>query len=262
MNNSTKLIIISVFVFVIILLLFPLFSQSNGPSKYIDPKITIERTSARVRFADPIRAAMRHGDVNKVKELWMGLQAYSSTTRSRVGEDPMLRLEIARFLISRGDKAGAREHLDKILHPPRGFSSTLESDGEVMALWLQVNPTGTIKVEDLQAWKVRKLSTLGQLGKKFADVSPEALAEWSTAQGLMVASKNAEALVHYERAAQLAPQCETMQLELANGHRSNGNYEGYKLAIRKAYFAADPKDRPEMLVRYGLKRSDIKPINP
>jgi tetratricopeptide (TPR) repeat protein len=206
----------------------------------------------------PIYAAMKADKLSSVEDGWKKL-----VTSPIYLEDPVLRLALARYLIGKGKVVEAHDHLDKILHPPVGNSSTLQHSGEVMSLWLQTSGKETpAKIAQTKVDWDGAAAPFAKTENGIGDPTGMAKVEYLAAQELEAQTKPAEALTHYEKAVKLQPGSTFLWSALGQARLRAGDFKGSKEAMARAYWTAKPEDRQKIQMYNGLSKSDINRMKP
>ena len=184
------------------LLVFPHVSKADErgkPSAARRAMYEVENRRRRSDYLGPIYTAITLHHLEAVEDGW---QRYVSSPLYI--EDPFVRLAIARFLVSQGKREEAHAQLDKIIHPPKGSSSTLRSSGEVMSLWLSTTTTeSTANIASAKGEWLKASEQRGPVGNDSDQLQQSAKVEYLAAQELEAQTKPSEALQHYERATKL-----------------------------------------------------------
>ena len=147
--------------------------------------------------------------------------------------------------------------LDKILHPPRGSWSTLQSSGEVLSLWTKVSkPSPALKKKTFEEWAMNADRSRSEMIAP--NTSVESQAEYDAGQELMAQGRNAEALAHYEKAAQLSPRSSFAWQQLGQARWRASDFAGSKAAMIRSYREAFPDKRPSLVHPNRLTKEDIR----
>ena len=220
------------------LFFYPSFIPIKGgrkSSKQVNELRLRQEAAQKKHFVEPILLAIRTNRPERVTSLWNVYLAGGNP------EDPWLRFQTAKYWASLGRTQEAKAQLEPIFHPPTGSWSTLQTSGEAVSLWLDVSGATPEQLKQmLSEWAAAH-------PKKEVWIAPganvEAMAEYQAGQELLTFGRNKEALRHYERAAQLAPDSPFVFEALCNGCFSVGDVKLARQAARRAYWLAPPKDR-------------------
>ncbi len=209
-------------------------------------------------FIVPIYDAIRKDNLAAVQSIWKSFMASSAFE-----EDPMLRLEMARYLEKKGVTREAHDHLDKILNPPPGYSSTLQHSGEVMSLWLKTaGGESKAKLNQVQMSWNQAAMPMAHSDSGSGDPTGVAKVEYMAAQELEAQTKPKDALAHYERAVQLQPGSSFLWSALGQARTRDGNFAGAKDAMAHAYWTAPSEERAKIKLFNRLSDADLNRSKP
>lgn len=171
--------------------------------------------------------------------------------------DAYTRWHLARYFASKHKTADSIEQLAWILDPPQGYDSTLQTSGEVMALWLDlVSPTDPTSVKFLRNW-IRRRDVLGKQVRDDMEPAKRKILEeaidphltnisrvyLSAAQELEASGSVEKMAAYYKKARSNSPDSYSVMHELGVFWLRHGDGVGGRRAFLESYRLAPAKTK-------------------
>lgn len=141
-----------------------------------------------------LKNAAANGTVADVQAIWS-----EHTERGLTGWDVFDYFDYGIYLLKHNKNSEARACFEYVINRPDGGQSTLTSQGRVYVLWFQSAPDATA------AERQNMLDKWAKDSPAIADLQGMAKAEYLYGQELMVSGSIDQALSHYKKMIELAP---------------------------------------------------------